>query len=88
MSTMAEKINAGKNDAEKINVEKLRVVNQPVPKVDSPSLVTGKAVYTNDLAPSDCLIVKVLRSPHAHAMIKDINTTRAEAVPGIECILT
>ena len=53
MSTMAEKSNAGKNDAEKINVEKLRVVNQPVPKVDAPSLVTGKAVYTDDLAPSD-----------------------------------
>ena len=67
---------------------KLRVVNHPVSKVDAPALVTGKAVYTNDLAPSDCLIVKVLRSPHAHALIKDINTTRAEAVPGIECILT
>ena len=51
-------------------------------------LVTGKAVYTNDLAPSDCLIVKVVRSPYAHALIKDINTARAEAVPGIECVLT
>ena len=35
----------------------LSYVNHPVPKVDSESLVTGKAVYTNDLAPSDCLIV-------------------------------
>ena len=67
---------------------KLRVVNRPVSKVDAHALVTGKAVYTNDLAPSDCLIVKVLRSPHAHALIKEINTARAEAVPGIECILT
>ena len=66
----------------------MRVVNQPVPKVDSQALVTGKGVYTDDLAPADCLIVKVLRSPHAHALIKDINLTRAEAVPGIECILT
>ena len=73
---------------ERINVKNLRIVNQSVPKVDAPSLVTGKAVYTNDLAPSDCLIVKVLRSPHAHALIKEINTARAEAVPGIECILT
>lgn len=70
------------------NPGKLRIVNQPVSKVDAPALVTGKAVYTNDLAPSDCLIVKVLRSPHAHALIKEINTARAEAVPGIECILT
>ena len=70
------------------NASNMRVVNQAVPKVDSEALVTGKAVYTNDLAPSDCLIVKIIRSPHAHALIKDINTTRAEAVPGIECILT
>ena len=70
------------------NEKELRVVNHSVPKVDAKSLVTGKAVYTNDLAPSDCLIVKVIRSPYAHALIKDINTTRAEAVPGIECILT
>ena len=67
---------------------KLRIVNQPVSKVDAHALVTGKAVYTNDLAPADCLVVKVLRSPYAHALIKDINTARAEAVPGIECILT
>ncbi len=66
----------------------MRVVNQPIPKVDSRALVTGKGVYTDDLAPSDCLIVKVLRSPHAHALIKDINLTRAQAVEGIECILT
>ena len=45
-------------------------------------------LYTNDLAPSDSLIVKIVRSPHAHALIKDINTARAEAVPGIECVLT
>ena len=70
------------------NASNMRIVNQAVPKVDSEALVTGKAVYTNDLAPSDCLIVKIIRSPHAHALIKDINTTRAEAVPGIECILT
>lgn len=52
------------------------------------ALVTGKPVYTDDLAPKDCLIVKVLRSPHAHAVIKKIDTERAMKVPGIECILT
>lgn len=66
----------------------MRVVNQSIPKVDSQALVTGKGVYTDDIAPSDCLIVKVLRSPYAHALIKDINLKRALAVPGIECILT
>lgn len=66
----------------------MKYVNQAVPKVDSKALVTGKAVYTNDLAPADALIVKVLRSPHAHALIQEISTARAEAVPGIECVLT
>ena len=70
------------------DVESLKIVNRPVVKKDAAALVTGKAVYTNDLAPSDCLIVKVVRSPYAHALIKDINTARAEAVPGIECVLT
>ena len=70
------------------SIKELKMVNQPVPKVDAQALVTGKGVYTNDLAPADCLAVKVLRSPHAHALIEDINLTRALAVPGIECILT
>lgn len=68
--------------------KKLRVVNAPVPKVDAEALVTGKPVYTNDIAPGDCLVVKVLRSPHAHAKIVDIKTEKALAVPGIECVLT
>ena len=66
----------------------MKYVNQAVPKVDAKALVTGKGVYVNDLAPSECLIVKLLRSPHAHALIKDINLTRAMAVPGIEAIFT
>lgn len=66
----------------------MRYVNQAVPKVDYKALVTGKGVYTNDLAPADALIVKVLRSPHAHAWIQEINLTRAAAVPGIEAIFT
>lgn len=63
-------------------------VNQPVKKKDAEALVTGQPVYTDDLAPKDCLIVKVLRSPHAHAMIEEIRTDAAKKVPGIACILT
>lgn len=69
-------------------VEALKVVNHAVAKKDAAALVTGKGVYTNDLAPSDCLVVKIVRSPYAHALIKEINTSRAEMVPGIECVLT
>lgn len=63
-------------------------VGAPVIKKDAKALVTGKPVYTDDIAPKDCLIVKVLRSPHAHALIEDIQTERAMKVPGIEVILT
>ena len=66
----------------------LKYVNQPVRKTDAMSLVTGKPVYTDDLAPKDCLIVKVLRSPHANAWVEDIKTGTAEKVAGIVCILT
>ena len=66
----------------------MKYVNQPVRKTDAMSLVTGKPVYTDDLAPKDCLIVKVLRSPHANAWVEDIKTGTAEKVAGIACVLT
>ena len=66
----------------------MKYVNAPVMKKDAMALVTGKPVYMDDLAPKDCLIVKVLRSPHAHALIEDIKTENALKQNGIECILT
>ena len=66
----------------------MKIVNTAVRKVDAMQLVTGKPVYTEDLAPKDCLIVKLLRSPHAHAWVKEINTQVAMKVPGIEAIYT
>ena len=66
----------------------MKIVNTAVRKVDAMQLVTGKPVYTDDLAPKDCLIVKLLRSPHAHAWVKEINTQVALKVPGIEAIYT
>ena len=66
----------------------MKYVNMPVPKTDAMSLVTGKPVYTDDLAPSDCLIVKLLRSPHANAWVEEIKTDAAKKIEGIECVLT
>ena len=66
----------------------MKYVNKSIRKSDSMSLLTGKPVYTEDLAPKNCLVVKLLRSPHAHALIESIDTTVAMKVPGIECILT
>ena len=68
--------------------ERMRTVNTSVIKKDARALVTGQPVYTDDLAPSDCLVVKVLRSPHAHALIQEIHTEKAKRVPGIACVLT
>lgn len=69
-------------------VSELRAVNQPIRKKDYKALVTGQPVYTQDLAPADCLVVKLLRSPHASALVEDIDVSRAELVPGIACVLT
>ena len=66
----------------------MKYENKPVPKTDAMSLVTGKPVYTDDLAPSDCLIVKILRSPHANAWVEEIKTDAAKKIEGIACVLT
>lgn len=66
----------------------MKYVNTSVEKKDAMALVTGQPVYTDDLAPKDCLIVKLLRSPHAHALIEEIDTKAALKVPGIACVLT
>ena len=65
-----------------------RIVNKSVPKKDSMALLTGKPVYTGDMVPKNALVVKILHSPHANAMIENINTTVAMKVPGIEAIYT
>lgn len=66
----------------------MRAVNQPVRKKDAMQLLTGQPVYVNDLAPEGCLIVKLLRSPHANALIEEIQTDAAKKVPGIEAVFT
>lgn len=63
-------------------------VGKGVEKIDGMKLVTGQPAYTDDLAPKDCLIIKMLRSPHAFARIKSIDTSRAERIDGVECIFT
>ena len=63
-------------------------VGKDVPKQDGPDLVTGKPVYTADWSPPGLLHLKVLRSPHPHARIRSINTTKAEAVAGVEAVFT
>lgn len=66
----------------------MKYINQPVIKKDAYALLSGKPVYTDDLAPADCLVIKLLRSPHAHARIKSIDTGAAKRIPGVEAIFT
>ena len=66
----------------------MKNVNKAFRKKDAMQLVTGKPVYMDDLAPADCLIVKLYRSPHANAMVERIDTSVAKKVPGIEAIFT
>lgn len=66
----------------------MKTVNQSFNKIDGKSLVSGKGNYTEDLAPTNALVIKVLRSPHAFARIKQIKTEFAKKVPGVELVLT
>ena len=63
-------------------------VEEAARREDQVQLVTGQPVYMDDVIPQDCLIVKLLRSPHANAIVQEIDTSRALLVPGIEAIYT
>ena len=63
-------------------------VGKCIPKKDSEQLLLGKPVFMDDIVHEDCLVVKILRSPHAHALIEDINTAAAMKVPGIVAVYT
>lgn len=66
----------------------MKIVGKGIHKIDGMSIATGKPVYTDDLAAKDALVVKILRSPHAYAKIKNIDTSKALMVDGVECVLT
>ncbi|MDR3331255.1 MAG: xanthine dehydrogenase family protein molybdopterin-binding subunit [Synergistaceae bacterium] len=56
--------------------------------VDSRAKVTGKAQYLDDIRFPDALVGKILRSPHPHARILSIDTSTAEALPGVRAVIT
>ncbi len=66
----------------------MKTVSKAYRKKDAMQLVTGQPVYMDDLVPANCLIVKLLRSPHANAIVKTVHTAVAKKVPGIEAIFT
>jgi len=68
--------------------EKYRYIGKPMLRRDAGEIVTGSAQYLDDLRFPNLLHGKVLRSPHAHAAIKKIDKSRAEALPGVMAVVT
>jgi CO/xanthine dehydrogenase Mo-binding subunit len=64
------------------------IIGKPTPNVDDPAKVTGEAAYAIDITLPNMLYGKLLRSPYPHAKIFSINTSEAEKLPGVKCIIT
>jgi len=69
-------------------MEPLRVVGKPEPKVDGVKLAAGRPVFTDDVKMDGMLYGALLTSPHAHARITRIDASRARALPGVHAVLT
>lgn len=85
----AARVMRGEDDETTREVEKrFKVVGHSVPKVDGRQLVTGKPAFTDDFRLPGMLYGKILWSPHPHARIRSIDTSEAEALPGVHAALT
>ncbi len=69
-------------------MDKFSVIGQSVPRLESEEKVTGRLKYLEDLKLTGLLHGKILRSPHAHATIRHIDTRQAEKLPGVVAVLT
>ena len=81
---MSQQNNAGARSG----VNPMRVIGQPTPRIDAAERVSGRATYTRDVYLDGMLFAQVLRSPHPHARIKSIDTSKARALPGVKAIVT
>lgn len=66
----------------------LQVVGKLCPKVDSAKMVQAKPCYVEDRVPANACIIKMLRSPHPHALITHLDVSKAEALPGVVHVIT
>ena len=70
-------------------MEKLHAVGQSAVRVDGKEKVSGAALFTDDLEfGPDLLYAEIVEGPHAHAMITKIDTSEAEKVPEVLCVVT
>ena len=65
-----------------------RVVGQPLPRLDAAEKVRGEAIFAADVQLPRLLVAKFLPSPYAHAEILSVDTSRAEALPGVRAVIT
>jgi 4-hydroxybenzoyl-CoA reductase alpha subunit len=65
----------------------LRIVGQPLAKVDAPAKVAGQTLFADDLVLPRMLYARLLRSPHPHARIRSVDVARAAALPGVAATL-
>src|SRR3989440_2688745 len=70
------------------SVTPLKTVGHATPRIDAVERVTGKATYTLDVQLPGMLYARVLRSPHPHARIKNIDASKAAAMPGVKAVVT
>ncbi|HET8569826.1 MAG TPA: xanthine dehydrogenase family protein molybdopterin-binding subunit [Candidatus Limnocylindria bacterium] len=70
------------------NPAETRIVGKRVKRVEDPVRLTGQAMYATDVSLPGMLHAAILRSPHARARIEDIDTSAAEALPGVRAVLT
>lgn len=63
-------------------------VGKRIPKMDAEEKATGKAIYIQDLKIPGMLYGKILYSPHPHARILNIDTSKAEKLSGVKAVLT
>ncbi len=71
-----------------MNKNQFTVVGHSVPKVDALDKVLGRAIYSEDMTFPGMLYGRVLRAGIPHALIEEIDTSRAEAMDGVACVLT
>src|ERR1700732_2502077 len=65
-----------------------KTIGHSTPRIDAVERVTGKATYSCDVHLTGMLYARVLRSPHAHARIRQIDVSKALALPGVKSVLT
>ncbi len=70
------------------NLASLKTIGHPTPRIDAVERVTGKATYSGDVHLPGMLYARILRSPHAHAQIRKIDVSKAQALPGVKFLLT